>query len=119
MAEANNFHLEAFCQSLLQSNCELQFADSIGLIDRLYRFTCTAFTNGNQHNLANQNNGSCKCFAFGQLQQLSELQTLRLFGQHFRHVVDHPEGTDHPNIRQFMLCGWAGIKFAGQALATK
>ena len=43
------------------------FQETIAFIDENYHFTPTAFKNGNQHNNANENNGSCKIFAFAKL----------------------------------------------------
>ncbi|MEW6563280.1 MAG: HopJ type III effector protein [Pseudomonadota bacterium] len=98
----------------------LEFNDVIGLIDALYDFTPTAFRNGETMNEAGQNNGSCRLFAFAKLQGLSEAQTLHCFGAYYReHVLPHPEGTDHQNIRNFMQTGWAGIAFAGEPLRAK
>jgi hypothetical protein len=104
--------------TLLQQNPEsINFADSIELIDALYAFTPTAFRNGQQHNDADQNNGSCKIFSFAQIHQLDELQTLNCFGEIYRAVRENPQGDDHANIRQFMQSGWSGIEFDAQALA--
>ncbi|WP_245840531.1 HopJ type III effector protein [Ohtaekwangia koreensis] len=48
-----------------------------------------------------------------------KLTTLSLFAEHYRSVLENPDGTDHQNIRQFMLHGWPGIIFEGQALVSK
>ncbi|WP_390904125.1 HopJ type III effector protein [Shewanella phaeophyticola] len=109
----------AFLESLNQRAHELRFEDTMALIDANYDFTPSAFKNGDQLNDAGQNSGSCKVFAFGQIQQLSEQQTLQLFGQHYRDVLATPQGSDHQNIRQFMLHGWAGILFSQLALTLK
>lgn len=95
------------------------FQDFISFIDENYHFTPTAFKNGNQFNQAGENNGSCKIFAFAQLQQLSKKETLELFGQYYQDVLNTPEGTDHQNIRNFMIFGWEGIHFEGNALEEK
>jgi len=90
------------------------------MIDAHYTFTPTAFRNGNLQNNAGQNNGSCKIFAFGQLNELNETQVLACFGDYYReHVLKHPQADDHQNIRQFMLHGWSGIQFSGKALTPK
>ena len=87
------------------------------MIDAHYQFTGTAFDNGEQHNDAGQNSGSCKVFSFAQLNQLSEQQTLNMFAQYYRDdVLGNPSGEDHQNIRQFMVHGFAGLRFAGDAL---
>lgn len=97
----------------------LQFSDTMDVIDALYDFTPTSFSNGNIQNKANENNGSCKLFAFAQINNFSEPQTLALFGEYFRDVLVTPEGYDHQNIRNFMSTGWAGISFNGIALCPK
>ncbi len=94
----------------------ISFAQTMAVIDAHYRFTPVSFVNGELQNSAGQNNGSCKVFAFGQLHQLSEPQTLQLFGEHYRQVMVTPNGTDHPNIRQFLISGWNGVTFSAPAL---
>ena len=38
-------------------------------------------------------------------------------GDYYRvDVLQHPDATDHQNIRQFIQYGWAGITFEGCAL---
>ena len=96
------------------------FSDVIAYIDTNYNFTPTHFTNGNMVNEAGQNNGSCKIFSFAMLHNLTQDQTLALFGDYYRKdVLGNPEGTDHQNIRNFMQSGWDGVKFEGEALTEK
>ena len=99
----------------------IDFTDVIHSIDGAYHYTPTRFRNGNGDKVviseAGKNEGSCKIFAFGKLNNLSEKQTLACFGQFYREdVLGHPENGDHTNIRNFMLCGWKGIEFEGEAL---
>ena len=96
-----------------------QFADVISLIDMHYQHTPTAFQNGAQHNSAEQNQGSAKVLSFAKLNGLDQAQTLRLFAEHYQSVLATPEGADHQNIRQFMVNGWDGVKFEGEALLNK
>lgn len=113
-------NLTTFLQQLNDKPDSIQFSDTMAVIDAHYHFTPTAFRNGNENNAADQNNGSCKIFAFGQLQQLTEQQTLQCFGDYYRQdVLAHPEKTDHQNIRNFIQSGWQGIQFQGQALTAK
>ncbi|MDD8058931.1 HopJ type III effector protein [Shewanella metallivivens] len=112
-------NITLFIESLYQRANELRFEETMALIDAHYDFAPSAFKNGEQLNEAGQNSGSCKVFAFGQIQQLTEQQTLQLFGQHYRDVVATPQGDDHQNIRQFMQHGWAGILFSQLALTPK
>lgn len=96
------------------------FSDVIAYIDTNYNFTPTRFTNGNTVNEAGQNNGSCKIFSFAKLHNLTQDQTLALFGDYYKKdVIRNPEGTDHQNIRNFMQSGWDGVKFEGEALTEK
>ncbi|WP_294240139.1 HopJ type III effector protein [uncultured Chryseobacterium sp.] len=107
-------------ESLEKSADDIQFNDVIAFIDEHYDFTPTKFTNGNAVNEAGQNNGSCKVFSFAQLNDLSQQQTLNLFGEFYREdVLKNPEGTDHQNIRNFMQTGWEGISFEGKALERR
>ena len=105
----------------LKSNREtIQFNDVISFIDNHYDFTPTLFKNGNIINEADQNNGSCKVFSFAKLNDLSEEETLFLFGDFYRNdVLRNPEGIDHQNIRNFIKFGWDGISFEGEALRKK
>lgn len=112
--------LDAFLQKLNNDPAAIEFTDTIATIDSLYEFTPTAFKNGELENAAGQNNGSCKLFAFAKLQNLSKEQTLACFGAYYRKdVLEHPEATDHGNIRNFMKFGWDGIAYAGVALQAK
>lgn len=109
--------LEAFINKLAAAPETIEFAETIQLIDSLYRFEPTAFRNGQVQNGAGQNSGSCKIFAFAQLQELTPQQTLHCFGAYYRDdVLKHPAADDHQNIRNFMQSGWAGIEFAGAPL---
>lgn len=102
----------------LTSNPEaIAFSDVISVIDNEYAFTPTAFRNGEQFNNANENNGSCKIMSFAKLNNVAAEHVLNLFGDFYRiDVLQHPEGKDHQNIRQFMIHGWQGIEFEGTAL---
>ncbi|OTG97631.1 HopJ type III effector protein [Acinetobacter sp. ANC 4654] len=98
---------------------EAKFTDVIAYIEARYNHTPTAFKNGQQANAATENQGSAKVFSFAQLNDLDQVQTLSLFAEHYAAVLATPETTDHQNIRQFMLNGWDGIQFEGEALAAK
>lgn len=103
---------------------QVEFADVIAAIDAHYDYRPTAFSNGHGAaavvNAAGTNQGSCRIFAFGHLQGLSEAETLACFGRHYREdVLGNPNGTEHANIRTFMRHGWAGIRFDRQPLTTK
>ena len=95
----------------------INFEDTMAVIDANYNFTPTAFRNGDTQNATEQNNGSCKVFAFAQLNNLTEELTLQCFGDYYRKdVLQNPQGSDHQNIRNFIKTGWAGIKFEDSPL---
>ena len=109
-----------FLEKLRNNPAEIDFEDTMAVIEENYTFTPTAFKNGNVENAENENNGSCKIFAFAQLVSLSADETLACFGRYYRDdVLKNPEGTDHGNIRNFMQYGWIGIEFKGDALVPK
>jgi hypothetical protein len=110
----------AFLEKLKQTPQAISFAETIEIIESNYTFTPTAFQNGNQHNRAGENSGSCKLFAFAKIQQLNQAETLACFGSYyFDEVLGNPEGDNHQNIRNFMQSGWSGIEFEGTALDLK
>jgi hypothetical protein len=112
--------LDTFLQRLNEAPETIVFADTLAVIDAYYDFTPTQFRNGDQINAAGQNNGSCKIFSFARLHGLTPAQTLHCFGDYYRQdVLGHPEGTDHQNIRNFMVTGWGGVEFGGAALASR
>lgn len=100
-------------------NNSLTFKEVIEFIETHYQHQPTAFKNGETHNEATQNQGSARVFAFAQLNNLNQEDTLYLFAEHYQSVLNDPAGTDHQNIRQFMAHGWSGIIFEGQALLAK
>lgn len=107
--------------SKLRSNPEsIAFTDTIEVIDSHYNFKPVRFTNGTAVNEAGTNSGSCKLFSFTKLQGLSKEETLACFGDYYRvDVLQHPEATNHANIRNFMVTGWEGISFDAEALQPK
>lgn len=96
----------------------VEFIYVMEVIDQNYQYTPTQFTNGNVINEGGTNEGSCKIFSFGKINDLNEQETLSCFGSYYREdVLKNPEGSDHANIRTFMQSGWAGIKFDSPALS--
>ncbi len=100
------------------------FSQVIDVIHANYNYTPTRFTNGEDDgaviNEAGSNEGSCKIFAFAQLQKLDKEQTLNCFGDYYRKdVLQNPDASDHGNIRNFMRYGWTGVNFDGPALKIK
>ncbi|MBR9828146.1 MAG: HopJ type III effector protein [Oceanospirillales bacterium] len=114
--------LDTFIARLGQDD-SLDFEETMAIISEYFDYTPCAFRNGlgdqAVFNEAGQNEGSCKIFGFAQLMQLDQAQTLACFGRFYRDVLNTPEGTDHGNIRSFMVNGWDGIVFEGQPLSRK
>jgi len=112
--------LEFFLNRLESQPETIEFPDVIALINRLYTYVPTGFRNHELINEAGQNTGSCKLFAFARLHDLTEDQTLACFGAYYRaDVLKTPDGSSHPNIRQFMQTGWNSIEFEGVPLRAK
>jgi hypothetical protein len=102
----------------------ISFDETLAVIAENYHYQPTEFRNGlNEHQLINKagaNEGSCKIFAFALINQLDPQQTLHLFGDYYRQeVLNNPQDSNHPNIRNFMKYGWGGICFNGEALVAK
>lgn len=113
--------LEEFTARLSQE--EVEFADTLNLIDALYDYHPCAFRSGLGDDLfenpAGQNQGACKVFAFGLINNLIDEAVLAAFGEHYRAVLADPDGNDHRNIRNFMAYGWGGIEFDDMPLRPK
>ncbi len=107
----------------LKNNQSINFEESMTVIAENYDYQTAEFSNGLGDdkfvNQAGTNEGSCKVFAFAKLNHLDDQQTLLLFGEHYRGVLSEPNGTSHPNIRNFMKYGWDGIHFSNDALVAK
>ena len=112
--------VEALLKALEVDSTSIEFADVMQVINDSYTFTPVRFTCGEAVNESGSNEGSCKILAFGRIHDLSQAQTLALFGRFYREdVLGHPDGTDHANIRNFMLCGWSGVSFESEPLAIR
>jgi len=44
---------------------------------------------------------------------------VQLFAEHYRSVLETPDGMDHMNIRNFMKNGWEGVNFENGISLTK
>jgi hypothetical protein len=108
--------------AVVKAGVPVGFQQTQSVIAENYSYQPTPFYNGSGgdavHNPAGTNEGSCKLFAFAQLHGLNEAQTLALFGDYYREVLDDPHGEGHRNIRNFIKYGWAGIRFGGVPLAA-
>lgn len=112
--------IDTFLAQLRTSPESISFTDTIATVEAHYNFTPTAFRNGDLQNAAGQNSGSCKLLSFAKLQNLSVAETLQCFGDYYRvDVLQHPDATDHQNIRNFIRTGWDGVTFEGTALTPK
>ena len=112
--------MDKFLELLAAKPNEVMFEQTMQVIDEHFEFSPVGFVNGETENQAGQNNGSCKIFAFAQIQGLDESSTLACFGQFYRDdVLKNPSGSDHANIRNFIQHGWVGIQFDGVALTAK
>ena len=86
--------LTAFLEKLKNTPNAITFQETIAVIEAHYDFEPTAFENGLQHNMANENNGSCKVFAFAQLHNLTAETTLACFGAYYTEdVLKNPNGS--------------------------
>ena len=112
--------LNTFFENLKSNPDNIAFSDTIGVIEEIYDFTPTKFTNGEMVNDAGLNSGSCKLFAFAKMHNFTINETLSCFGTYYRNdVLENPDGDDHQNIRNFIKFGWEGISFEGSPLVIK
>jgi len=113
-------HINELLTALDNHPEQIKFQQVIDSIDGHYDYQPAQFSNGDIVNEAGSNAGSCKIFAFAQLNKLNEAQTLACFGHYYREdVLQHPHADDHANIRNFMQSGWDGIQFESEALSPK
>ena len=111
--------------TLIQTSpSEVDFDQVINVIDNHYKYTPTRFYNGMGKdeviNEAGTNEGSCKIFAFADMNDFNEAQTLSCFGKYYRQdVLCNLSGSDHANIRTFMKFGWEGLHFDSPPLQVK
>ncbi len=103
----------------LRTGASMVFDNLMAIINENYNYTPAAFTNGDLQNAEDENQGSAKLFCFGAMHQLTQLEVLHCFGEHYQAVLDDPEGDSHQNIRNFMIYGWEGLKFNSPVLVKK
>jgi len=113
-------NIESFKNKLKETPENINFSETMSIIDKYYNFTPTAFKNGTLENNKGQNSGSCKLFAFAKMQKLSKEDTLACFGQfYFEDVLKTPNGDGHQNISNFIKTGFEGLSFKMDALKEK
>ena len=93
------------------TDSENTFADTLEFIEQWFEFRPTAFKNGDVNNTNEQNQGSCKVLALAELLNLSDLQTLQCFGEHYREVLATPTADNHFNLRRLVRDGRQDIHF--------
>ena len=104
-------------QQLKDAPEQVEFDTVISVIEANYDYQPATFINGDTTNEAGSNEGSCKIFAFAQLNNLDQATTLACFGRYYREdVLQNPDADDHANIRNFMQSSWDGIRFESTAL---
>ncbi len=112
--------LDDFLEKLKTQPDNIEFDQTMQVIQDNYTFQPTAFNNGPNLNAINTNEGSCRIFAFAKMNNLNPDQTLSCFGKYYcEDVLLHPENNDHANIRQFMKTGFEGIQFNNEPLVKK
>jgi hypothetical protein len=102
----------------------VKFTEVMDKVNECYAFTPCQYTSGvstpqETVNPAGTNSGSLKTYYFAHLHGLDEAATLRLFCEHYKDVLDTPDGDSHANIRAFMVNGWDGIAFEGEPLKLR
>lgn len=98
---------------------DLSFLDVLAFIDANYLYTPVEFYNGEVVNAAGVNEGSAKVFSFAKLHNLNQLDTLKLFAEHYQAVLANPLGHNHANIRNFIHYGWQGFALPINALTPR
>lgn len=111
--------VDTFLTKLKDRPTEIEFNETMLVIDENYTFEPTAFINGGLNNDSGQNSGSCKLFAFAKKQGLSKEETLACFGHYYQDVLNNPLGDNHQNIRNFIKTGFGGLRFEKDPLVEK
>ncbi len=120
----NTYSIEELLVQIRNQPESIDFTTVIATINNHYDYTPVSFFNGKDNdtvtNVAGTNEGSCKIFAFAQLHNLDQADTLACFGDYYRNdVLNNPDGNDHANIRTFIKYGWDGIVFNNTPLTPK
>lgn len=109
-----------FNKNLKENGDLVMFEDVMVLVDKYYSSCPIEFRNGDVVNKQGENGGSAKLLSYAALSNMDKETTLKLWGQHYRDVLNTPDGDNHGNIRNFMKYGWAGVPFEnGIALTRK
>ncbi|GAA3592756.1 HopJ type III effector protein [Flavivirga amylovorans] len=112
--------IEAFRNKLKNTPKDIEFSETMCVIEAHYNFSPVAFKNGALQNDSGENSGSCKLFAFAKAQDLTKEETLACFGKfYFDEVLNDPDGSGHQNIRNFIKTGFTGLSFNEEPLSKK
>ena len=103
----------------VERSTEVLTPEALAFVAEHYHYQPTAFRNGGVDNAAGQNEGSCKTLGLARLEGLSDEEALLAFGEHYRSVLQTPEGSDHANIRALVAHGLAGVSFQGEPLTRR
>ena len=97
---------------------KVTFDESIKLIDEHYYYFEVPFKNGDITNAAKESTGCAKIFAFALMTQMNKEQTLGMFGDIYTDLK--ADGSDYPNIREFLKNGMGGLLFdRGLSISSK
>lgn len=111
--------LRLLLEKINRSPETIKLDEALDAISDAYEFTPVAFSNGPLINAAGDKVRSCMLYAFGRLHDLSESQMLACFGEHYREVLDDPEGASHMTIRVFIKGGWSGVRHETMPLKSR
>jgi len=98
---------------------ELSFAQIIDTLDQHFSFLPGAFSVGQVESSESENQKSLRVLAFAQMMQLPKEQALKLWGEHYRQVLQEPEGTSHGNIRAFLVGGFEAVRLPSGVISVK
>jgi len=86
------------------------FEHVLKLIDCHFTVGAFSFGIGNVENKANENQNSFKVLVAAKFLGLNSDATVKLWGQHYHHVIADPTGSSHGNLRQFLKYGWEVVR---------
>jgi hypothetical protein len=93
-----------------------KFAEIQDTINNEYDYSPNGFTIGDVYNDANSNQWSGKVLSYAVLNELTTEQTLELFGEHYRDVLDNPNADTHKNIRALIKFSLNSVSFDNNKL---
>lgn len=107
-----------FVEKIKKNEITVTYQETIDFLDKHYDYFEVPFKCGDISYEPNVKKGAAKIFSFGLMTKMSVDETLRLFGEYYRDLT--PDGTDRPNIRNFIKYGWPGVTFdRGLAIVSK